>query len=245
MVDELHQLGMKKEDNRETFRAPKCTQQEDPNVFTGHGYLAAPCRTPKQLPPDGGEDCFEYEVAHDHQAHHGMVLEIDNPEEILEEALRFFPLGGRPACQGPEPQITLRNKGDFQKAVPIAPQQLSSQNWRSQESFGPISQESRSRPEVDLERKCDLNQHLSSTQNRSGFHTIIVAQRPELFKELLSPFKMFLAIYGNDRIDSGPVQTINDTTVSYPRGFTFFLLLLSGALPYVVVSFLSYVMPLT
>jgi hypothetical protein len=245
MVYELHQLGMRKEDNRETFRAPEGTQQEDSEVVTGHGYLATHCRGPKQLSPDGGEGCFEYEVAHDHQARHSVVLNIDNPEEILEEALRFFPVGGRPAFQGPERQITLRHKADFQKALPPVPQQLSGQRWRSQETFGPPSQEYGSRPGVNPEQKFGLNQRLSSAQNESGFHTMTVAQRPDLFKKLLSPFKMFLAIYGNDRIDGEPIQTINDTTVSYPHGFTFFLVLLSGALPYVVVSFLSHVMPLT
>jgi hypothetical protein len=75
-----------------------------------------------------------------------------------------------------------------------------------------------------------------SRESQSSFRFISEAQMAALWGAILSVFRQILSQYGETHVESAPAQNTNDLIESYPRGMRLFLILLSGALPYVVVS---------
>jgi hypothetical protein len=75
-----------------------------------------------------------------------------------------------------------------------------------------------------------------SRESQSSFQFISEAQMAAFWEAILSVFRQILSQYGESHVDSAPAQNTNDLIESYPRGMRLFLILLSGALPYVVVS---------
>lgn len=64
---------------------------------------------------------------------------------------------------------------------------------------------------------------------------IVEAKMATFWKAIISLFRRILSQYGERHEDSAPAQITNGLIESYPHGMRLFLILLSGALPYVVV----------
>jgi hypothetical protein len=77
-----------------------------------------------------------------------------------------------------------------------------------------------------------------SRESQSSVQFIPEANMTTFWGTILSLFRQILSQYGEIHVDNAPAQNTNDPIESYPRGIRLFLILLSGALPYVVVSIL-------
>jgi hypothetical protein len=77
-----------------------------------------------------------------------------------------------------------------------------------------------------------------SKESQSTVQFISEAKMKTFWWAIISFFRQILSQYGGSHVDSAPAQSTNDLIESYPRGMRLFLILLSGALPYVVASIL-------
>jgi hypothetical protein len=77
-----------------------------------------------------------------------------------------------------------------------------------------------------------------SKETQSAVEFIPKIKKPTIWGAILSLFRKVLSQYGESQVDSVPAEKSDDIITTYPRGMRLFLILLSGALPYVVVSIL-------
>jgi hypothetical protein len=77
-----------------------------------------------------------------------------------------------------------------------------------------------------------------SKETQSAVEFIPEIKRATIWGAILSLFRKVLSQYGESQVDSVPAEKPDDVIATYPRGMRLFLILLSGALPYVVVSIL-------
>ena len=75
-----------------------------------------------------------------------------------------------------------------------------------------------------------------SKETQSAVEFIPEAKKSTIWGAILFLFRTALSQYGESQVDSVPAEKPDDIIATYPRGIRLFLILLSGALPYVVVS---------
>jgi hypothetical protein len=75
-----------------------------------------------------------------------------------------------------------------------------------------------------------------SKETQPSVQFIPETKKATIWGGVLSLFRKVLSQYGESQVDSVQEEKTDDIIASYPRGMRLFLILLSGTLPYVVVS---------
>lgn len=173
---------------------------------------------------------------------HNKVLEATNSHEILQAlhskkmAVRLFPLVPKPTFQSYQPRRdSFQHAYDPEKALPPLPPQLPNHESRAVEIHDlQHDQEYRVGSEEGLKRNTRSYHDKTPTQSHSSLSERTATTSRESFWGAL--LERILFLYGDSGMGSDLNRGFNNTPTSYPHGLRLFLTLLSGALPYVVVS---------
>jgi hypothetical protein len=219
MVDEFQQIGNMEGKTYDTVQEPEFEQRKQ-------SLEDADCSSEEfntcGLEPLSLKEGFDHDLPTCQS--HDKVLEAANPHEIL-QILQSHQAG----------RDTFHYAYDLEKALPPLPPQLPDHQSRVVDIHElQHDQEHRVRSEEDLKRKNNSYHDKYPIQNHSSLSDRTTTTSCQSFWKVL--FQGILFLYGDNRMDSDLNRGFNSTSTSYPHGLRLFLILLSGALPYVVVS---------
>ena len=182
----------------------------------------------------------------ENEAHYDWVPAVTNYSYKFVQSnngpVRAFPLVPKPAMERHQQrQNASRCADDPEKDLPPLPLDLPNHESRSVESFCPrLDEEHKIESENDMSRHTEHNQDDASIQDHSTFSILTTAEGSDPFqRRFMFLFQKLRYLYGDNMVDDVLDQELNEPTRSYPHGLTLFLVLLSGALPYVVVGSLE------
>jgi hypothetical protein len=263
MAREIPRAGNRVDSTRSTVQEPKQGHQREFPLLSRSYSLQDSRSSYKQH----AEDLPSTRRSGERIAHRWTVAEAVIPDRILTQNLRqhefvygissrpnFYgmPLEQAPRMQDHRPQITPSKQTSRKlqkqniptvsqsqkKDLPAIPQSL--QYYERATSFHQSTRSShgyRSTLETSLETvEQRIQRYSKETQPRIQF--IPETKKATIWGAILSLFRAVRIQYGENQVHSVSTETTDDIIASYPRGMKLFLILLSGALPYVVVSIL-------
>ncbi|CZR50329.1 uncharacterized protein PAC_00201 [Phialocephala subalpina] len=133
------------------------------------------------------------------------------------------------------PIEALRNREDQRKALPAvqlqSPRPVCLSDHRSQ-----MTESNANSWDIEMEKLTEPTQRSSTPESnfRAGF---VTEPQPHGLRSRISSFlaESFRGLYRCNELESNSTEWFSNDIASYPRGFKLFFILLSGALPYVVV----------